>query len=362
MYLLASTHNHTAATIRLLLRAVAAIVGVFCLFTAWLAYPGEENKLQSHLEDLWLQIDDRQKHALSFHAAFMQQAARAVSQSLDLIFGEKLLSLRCVGTSVAWSVASFPLAFLCFWLVTRFFWRSSGIEFTASELLEFFVVATVYILIGSAPLRIHSMLLLRLWASGVLLSTGGLWYAAFYSRNASLRDLLIEVGAAGAIAMALSFACDTLFIAGTRKVLRWAGSMEQTWKIAALIFINCLFGALLVVAPFGWGLFALVGDALDFFAPKRVMVESFHDVVLSVAASNTLDLFASLAVVILCVLLILHRVLWPLINRSVFRLQALGPNARRGLLSAAGASLIAIASHSDKLASAVKAISGFFKG
>jgi hypothetical protein len=81
------------------LHTAGAIRGIFCLSTAFLAYPGEEGKVQSVLENLWARIDDRQKSALSLHSAFMQQVAKSVWRGFDLLSVHKLPSVRCLDAS-----------------------------------------------------------------------------------------------------------------------------------------------------------------------------------------------------------------------------------------------------------------------
>jgi hypothetical protein len=59
-----------------------------------------------------------------------------------------------------------------------------------------------------------------------------------------------------------SFGCDVLFIAATRESLRWAGEMRQSYKIAVLLLLNCIFAAGFVLAPLIWALITSFGELL----------------------------------------------------------------------------------------------------
>ncbi len=340
-----------------------AITGAFCLLTAGLAYPGEEGQMQSALEDLWAKVDDRQKGALSTHTAFMQQVAKAASRGFDAVFGHRLLSLRCLGVSISYSIASFGIvgfADNCYNLLadTSSFsrsWKSYGPDLLTSGYL-----AVIYLFVGSIPLIFKKFRFTKIWLFLIFVSVPFLWEAAQDNPSWAVKKVLMDFVSWGLLAIVLAFGCDLLFIAATRKSLRWAGEMRQTYKIAAVILLNVLLGVGLMIAPFFESLSYLIGDAWDFWGGTTIQDE-FARVVMIVAGSNTLDFLASSVFVVLALVLLIHRALWPLLNRSVFRLQEIGTRGRRAVLVSLGLGLLGVSTGAN-VAEWAKKASELLKG
>src|SRR5438128_3844359 len=83
------------------------VFGVVLVYVAVFLYEDEQGKIQNGLEDLWLRLAERQQTALAQHGAFLHIAARIANSWLDRLFGKQLLSLRSIGVSVCYSLASF---------------------------------------------------------------------------------------------------------------------------------------------------------------------------------------------------------------------------------------------------------------
>src|SRR5262249_43764247 len=64
------------------------------------------------LEEWWIRIHDGQNAGLERNAAFLRTVARLTSASFDAIFGPHLFSLRCLGVSMAYSLASINATFI----------------------------------------------------------------------------------------------------------------------------------------------------------------------------------------------------------------------------------------------------------
>src|SRR5713226_2450169 len=154
--------------LHLSLRVAAAIAGAFCLLTAFLSYPGEEGQMQSVLEDLWAKIDDRQKIALSLHAAFMQQVAKSVSRGFDLLFGHKLFSFRCLGVSISYSVSSVALTLIIAFVRVSFL---EGSALSSKDLPMFALlgcILLVYLFIGTTPVLFPGFRFIKTWLLFIL--------------------------------------------------------------------------------------------------------------------------------------------------------------------------------------------------
>src|SRR5688500_723937 len=91
------------------LHSVALISGSVFLYAALFLYEDEQGKVQNKLEDLWIKIDVRHHVALSKHTVFMRVVADYTARTLSKLFGEKFFSLRFLGVSICFSLASYYL-------------------------------------------------------------------------------------------------------------------------------------------------------------------------------------------------------------------------------------------------------------
>jgi hypothetical protein len=97
----------------------------------------------------------------------------------------------------------------------------------------------------------------------------------------------------------------------------------------------------LVIATFVLAL-ALASPLLTFFQEKhqslgvdvRLFAAPF------VGISNAFDILLALLFVFLSCMLLIHRVVWPLLIRTPFRMQDIGTRGRRGILMTVGLALL----------------------
>jgi hypothetical protein len=292
--------------LHLIARPFEALVGVFCLVTAGLLYPKEDGTIQSKLEDFWIRVDDFQNLALTRHAAFMTQIAKLETSILDRIFGHSLLSYRAF-------FASWWCSLISIWLITVPFVYHT-IRFKRALIIYFiftFVVSIMFIK--------HSKKYPR-YAE----DEGGYEVALVMLTTLSVFMPVTGLSSIGAILGSLF--CDVFFIAVTRALLRWVGTMKSSLKVLFAVAANIALG-LLLVSPVFWG----------YGRPLKEMVGSN---IFTVGASNVLDALLAWFFVVLAATLVLHRLLWPLLTRTLFRLQETGTKGRRGILIAVGCSLL----------------------
>jgi len=140
------------------------------------------------------------------------------------------------------------------------------------------------------------------------------------------------------VAVIGSFGCDVAFISMTRGLLRWAGKMTSSMKVLVTVIVNLLLAVTFIT--FGT-LPALIARARN---PEFNMETTAHiflnGVLPIISISNLLDALLALLFVGMAVMLLVHRVIWPLLNRTLFRLQEVGTRGRRGILVAVGLALI----------------------
>jgi len=303
------------------------LLGLFCLLTAIVLYPGEEGQIQSKFEDFWVRVDDYQQLALSRHAAFMTQVAKLETRFLDRVFGSKLISSRAVGVSVCCSLGT-PLVLLLVLIML-----GTGLIL----LVPLMLLSCFLLVLGSAGFLQKRTILrrgLRAIAFTLLALCLGLLLAMAYGylRTGSLSMLVLVM----LLVVLGGFSCDVLFIALTRRLVRWAGEMTSSLKVFATVVVNLLLALLLVGLPMP--MFYLSKH----FEGRRVseIVSGVYGIAVIIACTNIFDVVLVLLFILLATILLIHRALWPLLTRTLFRMQDIGTKGRRGILMTAGLALL----------------------
>src|SRR5262249_4013632 len=112
-----------------------------------------------------------------------------------------------------------------------------------------------------------------------------------------------------------TFACDVGFIAATRRLLRWAGEMTSSLKVIGAVAIFFFFAPLLHIA----------GPAFLFLSARPATGDNIlAQVPGAISLGNIFDVLVALLFVLLALLLLIHRALWPLLTRTVFKMQDIG--------------------------------------
>lgn len=320
--------------LHVLLRALEALVGVFCVSTAILLYPDQEGNIQSALEDFWVRVDDYQRLALTRHAAFMTQLAQLETHFLDRLFGPQLMSARALAVSFGCCVGTFSATVVMLGIFDN--------EPGASVLGELFLpLLAGSIAIGGASIFIRSHQTVR-WIIvflAFLFMTG--YFVIFIPGVAVLLAIVVVI-----LAFA-GFVCDVIFIVLTRRLVRWAGQMTSSWNVIAVIMGN------LLLALF------LVGPLFIFAAPHQNVFDKFAlTLIMSIciALTNVFDTVLALLFVLFATTLIIHRALWPLLTRSLFRMQAIGTKGRRGIFITVGIALLDVSVFRGKFPELLKGI------
>src|ERR1700722_138640 len=308
----------------LLARFVVALLGLFCVLTAIVLYPNEEGKIQSKFEDFWVKADDYQRLALSRHAAFMTQVAELESAFLDRVFGPKLFSVRSIVVSCWSSTVSFVLAGSVLRSVTHMAIAFPN-PFLVGLLIGLSLASTACIFLPNHRLARN----ICLFIAAAFIEYVGVWFVRLTPKT-GLETWIITY-----LALFIGgFCCDVMFIAATRRLVPWAGEMTRSLTIVGILTCNLLLAVALVAPGLAWQLASIA----SLFVGSRwwfVIV-----VTMTVGLSNLFDfLFASLFAVLAAVLLI-HRALWPLLTRTLFRMQGIGTKGRRAILVLIGFTLM----------------------
>jgi hypothetical protein len=333
--------------LHLIARPIEAVFGVFCVLSAIVLYPNEEGKIQSKFEDFWVRVDDFQNLPLTRHTAFMTGVAKLETRFLDRVFGNRLNSIRALGVSFCFSLGTIALLAM---LVSYFI---IPVQHPEANSTGAFLISLGYlicaVIVGAACIWIQNHNLLRnsiVIAALIFLLLCMVTFrvgAPGVTGEISVRILLLVLG---------GFGCDVIFITLTRQLLRWAGEMTSSLKVLATVIVN-LFLAVLFVSPLLVGVnIKPIGDLRD-----QILIT-----ISMIAVSNIVDAVIALFYVLLAVLLLIHRLFWPLLTRTLFRMADIGTKGRRAILTSVGLALFSASVFGGKVPELLKDLVKIFGG
>jgi hypothetical protein len=340
-----------------LARITSVAVGLLLILVSVVLYETEEGAIQNKLEEWWVVLSDTESRAVKKHAAFVAGVASLAGRIFDRMFGQKLFSVRSVGVSACFSLAS--LGLVC----------ARGLSGWLGELPTSLYVSVVILLLvmGVVPAtlgpRWSELRLLRVfWLVGVVI----LIFVSFVGMDVvnwfnipnlvRLTDTGFEIGQPASVEtvyylifIVITIASDSLFIAATRWLLRISSMLTSRIKILGLMIGNVSLACLLVVVPvsLAWGLKAVPeiirSNSIFETVNQYVGFSGAHESFLAtLAASNMLDGVIACMFFILLFVLLLHRIIWPIVQRPVYALAARGIVSRRKFFLVLGAALVGL--------------------
>jgi hypothetical protein len=322
------------------------------LYSGLFLYEDQERRLQNTLEDLWVRVTDRQRAAVSRHVSFMTEVARLEASGFDRVFGKKLLSLRALSTSICFSVVSYDLLMIIFDpdLTQPLYWQTG----------------CIYLVLGILQITFPKLAESRLWNSLLIISTIIILVTLTvgsisseiraYPGNTALAFIF------STILMAVSFSCDLFFITITRYSLKWCSDMKRVLPILTMMVLNLVIACALFAIPVSWGVAEQINGAVrvaDAFqklatAPAGTVQWSvgvarpewnlyLDDAAVMLGGANGLEAIVAVIFFLLLIVLVVHRIAWPLVEKPLYALQRLQPVKKRPALLGLGFVLLAVA-------------------
>jgi hypothetical protein len=284
-------------------------LGLMLLFAAWTVYEPEENRIQSRLEDWWIRVAVTGDAALSRSATFMRESARLMLRAFDRIYGVKFISLRILGVSICFSLASLFL----FSLLTV---NGHAISLTHPFPFRSLFTSLYFILLGLVPALARWRWMVWFWYfsfAWVLLRL--VPFAVFVNQKNHI--LAIQILAFLVAALAAILVCNALYIALMRWLLRRtarASTISHVYYgvlavLVCVLMILMLFPMPILLAATLASHYHLAAGSLGAMA---VAAGLFAFVL------NLLTLLMCLLVMIFGCILLLHGLFWPLLQRSLY--------------------------------------------
>jgi hypothetical protein len=300
-------------------------IGVLLICVGLFLYEDEEGRFQNKVEEWWIRLSDKQRVSRSAVAAFMQEVARLTGKGFDRLFGRGLLSLRIIPISIFLSFAS---VFLVIFIMLSHIKHDAAI--TRYKTFDMFIF---FLALALVPAVVRSKWILTLWWTiipATLLSISGFIIFVFRTRGA--RSSFYGFGIVALVFVA-SFVVDLSYIAVTRIILRRIIRIDRIPEILLMLFLNLLALLFPLYGPIYAGV-AL--SKLDILAGGAVMISLMF---------NSIDLLAGLAAFFLALLLLLHRLFWPAVQRPLYAIYRFAPMKRKKWLVGTGVALLTLTSH-----------------
>ena len=321
------------------------IIGLLLVSTVLLKEDAEK-KVQSRLETWWVKLSYVQDGALAKATAFLRVISELTGAVFDRFLGRRLFSPRGLGVSVCYSLASF---FLCFQLLIAFSPKATGPTY-----LELWGWFAFFLVLGTIPAFLKRSDDEPLWLWG--LSVAAIILIPLFKITDVVRQHQIpqlQVTASGLIVffvliMAISTASDFLYIATTRWLLRKAAESQSLFKIMRIVILDCALAAALILGPIflgGVAIWKLNPGLVPAKPNPSLIIPGFHPspatmiavgVMLVSPALNTIDFIACSLFFLLMFAMLLHRLLWPILETPVYIVQRYGLLTHKGWLVSAG--------------------------
>jgi hypothetical protein len=305
------------------------LVGFSAIYVSLFLRESEDGSLQNRLESWLTAVERRRSGALSRSVAILNAIAGRVAAAFDRVFGKRFFSRQSFLVSMCLSVSSMFL-----FLVLRGFWGVPTIGLV------------LFLILGFLPAMITDNITLRLWAICVVifvpLTLGFIFFIvefapypeathwAFLSLSLpSWLDTGLFVGDYVVVLFG-SFVSDALFVAFTRWMLKQSASLDRIYKIVLFILGNFLIGIILT----GGYLLILAGNRSFWLPYFTNSVMGLNLLLLNVF--NMIDLVASSIFISVLVLVLIHRMIWPILERPLIPLARYGVIKRKNFLFVVG--------------------------
>jgi len=292
------------------------------LLIVLLAYVGlmkeEQEGLWENRLELWLKrVYAHQESSFAKVTALARAVASLVRGLTERVFGTRLFSLRFLGVSIFYGLASLNLTVLVSPFVPH---RTQSLQMTplpgAGTRPDFFqhlVWFVLFLVLGSAPALLASIGQMSRWVWLIWIAFFVRWMFPLIG-VATVVDHLwghrstARFGLGLLVLVGVSFLLDMLFVATTRWILAMAANARKPWNVLLAIVLDAGLGYAVIVGPVWLG--------VEFFVRSNRSTMSFA--LMLVFALKSLDFVIALLVFVFLLLIVIHAILWFILERPVY--------------------------------------------
>lgn len=289
------------------------VIGLSFVYVGIFLYEDEEKSIQNKLEEWWINIADSSANPKR-HNVFVSRSAESMLQLFSIVFGSKPISTQLVWVSAMYSAAAIHAVSL--------YLNVNLVSLTVNNLtLSFGPVDTEFRWRALFTITLCVVLGTLYWTR-VTFRRENWWLMMIGILVPSFVLPLLPYTVSGSplLAPVLFFATlsGLVSIIVSRGLLAIASTTESTAKQLGALVVNALFVLLFVMVP-----------ALLIFVPyewRHTSVSNTSWVFgwADIAFANTITAIPAALYITLCIVLLAHRLVWPLIERPIYALQRLG--------------------------------------
>jgi hypothetical protein len=267
-------------------QALAGIVGVLSLYLAFFSFKDSEGRSRDRIEDLWARIETEWKTGGSRLIALLRVVAQAADAILDGLLGQRLVSARSFGVSSSYALCGF-------WLASSLLLENHDVRIVMLQV----VLATLAFFCGSCPLLLKGKSATAISLCPCLATPA---IALGFYRLPLLQSFFVMLG------LLLGFFAGFLTIVVERVQLRRVCTSGQLKGFLLTILLQALLPVLLFSLPVVIDLY-LGNDTVDTVAEILTYLNFSTELIL-------------LTFLIALVLVIMHKILWPVLGRFIYSL------------------------------------------
>jgi hypothetical protein len=289
-----------------------------CLLISWSAflYETEERQIGDALATWWVVLEDMSQSSVSRSVVFINRLSLTITSWLDSVFGENLLSSRAIAASICLSTSAFLLlGAVALIAVHMYEWPAMSVVLLLAAIAFVAAVTARFRFLRYVVSSLTCVAIILMIASPILqLDRGGVFNAGTQLGFALAAGILADIGV----------------IVGTRYLAR-RGAVAQRSKWPVITAIACAALAFIVFAA-------------PLMIARLPGVDKWW--VGALAIFGLTNLYAAIiaaSFVMLAISFVLHRLLWPIINRPLYAMHRFRIFEKRKLLFFAGVTLLAIA-------------------
>ncbi|MGD0325758.1 MAG: hypothetical protein ABSD45_18680 [Terriglobia bacterium] len=291
--------------------AIALVVCGLAFYVSLFLHEDEEARIQDRIEEFWVSVSDRQKLTGSRSAALFNKLAGTVTDAFDRILGSRLVSVQLVGVS---SSCAFACLFLTVGLIFAFLLHRlralpslptnlpANIGANLNIVSAFcLAVGLVLLIIAALPSVMPSRFTRLMSVLPALLLTFALFMLV--RRHLPFQHQFVLL-----VALFISTLSDIGLLVGVRQSIRWISEEVRPFKICAAILGQVATGVLVVWAP----------SEISGHLSVRYGWKLFPEFLMAISVFNVSTAIAALAFVLSLLVVLLHRMFWPIIERLLY--------------------------------------------
>jgi hypothetical protein len=287
-----------AEAARIVIHWLLGLAGFVLCYSAVFLHKDEEGKLENIIQKWWQKVRGLQTGTTSREAAFMRTVSDLSFKGFAVFFGDSLFRFRAILASCCLSLGS----------ISFYAYIKDGLRSNSIYAKMFTIVGLILLLLCILRLFINRSLTSKVWTALTTLAV----LNCLVTFALSLHEDMSE-GSSITITLT-SLICglvsNVAFIALTRWILRKASCHQSLFMICIMLFGNLLLGATLLLIPYSIFFFTVKASGYYIIIASLICLIAY--------SSNILDAIVSSIFLVIALLMIVHRLFWPLLERPMY--------------------------------------------